>query len=206
MVSMIDSASDPSASIVSGPPLGTEPGLGPLTLPGFLREATTRYGRREALVLRTSRGAVRWSYAELWDRAVEVACALRAAGVGKDGRVGVLMTNRPEWLAAVFGVSLAGGVAVTLSTFSTPPELDYMLRLSGVSVVLFERTVLKKDFAAVLTGLEPAIGRTAPGELRSARFPFLRHLAMVGEAVPGAGIDTWDGFLARGREEPRELI
>ena len=30
------------------------------------------------------------------------------------------MTNRPEWLSAVFGTTLAGGVAVALSTFSTP--------------------------------------------------------------------------------------
>ena len=73
------------------------------------------------------------------------------------------MTNRPEWLAAVFGTSLAGGVAVTLSTFSTPPELDYLIRASAVSVLLFERRVLSKDFAAVLAELEPEIGTARPG-------------------------------------------
>src|SRR5690348_9428505 len=104
-------------SIVSGPPLSAEPGLGQLTLPGFLREVTALYGEREALVMRSAEGATRWTYSELWERAVEVARALRACGVGKDSRVGVLMTNRAEWIAAVFGTSLAGGVAVTLSTF-----------------------------------------------------------------------------------------
>ena len=83
---------------------------------------TALYGEREALVFRTADGVTRWTYAELWERAIEVARALRACGVGKDTRVGVLMTNRPEWLSAVFGISLAGGVAVTLSTFSTPPS------------------------------------------------------------------------------------
>ena len=77
-----------------------------------------------------------------------MARALRACGLGKGGRVGVMMTNRPEWIAAVFGISLAGGVAVTLSTFSTSPELDYLLQSSGVSVLLFERAVPHKDFAA----------------------------------------------------------
>jgi fatty-acyl-CoA synthase len=188
---------DQSLSIVSGPPASAEPGLGALTLPGFLREVTAAYGEREALVL----GTVRWTYAELRERAVEVVRALRARGVGKDGRVGVLMTNRPEWVAAVFGITIAGGVAVTLSTFSTPAELDYLLGVSGVSVLLFERTVLKKDFAAILAGLDPEIGQDGP--LRSARYPFLRHLAMIGEQVPG--IDAWDAFLARGQAEPREL-
>src|SRR5919108_4372289 len=142
------SESTRSLSIASGPPLSDEPGLGALTLPGFLREVTATYGEREALVLRTDEGVTRWTYAELWERALEVAQALRACGLGKDGRVGVLMTNRPEWVAAVFGISLAGGVAVTLSTFSTPSELDYLLQTSGVSVLLFERRVLKRDFAA----------------------------------------------------------
>jgi acyl-CoA synthetase (AMP-forming)/AMP-acid ligase II len=195
----------PSLSIASGPPLRDEPGLGPLTLPGFLREVTAAYGEREAVILRTP-GHTRWTYADLWERSVEVARALRAAGVGSGGRVGVLMTNRPEWIAAVFGTSLAGGVAVTLSTFSTSTELDYLLQVSCVSVLLFERTVLKKDFAAILTDLEPEIGRATTGALESARYPFLRRLAMIGEAAPGGAIDAWDAFLARGRQEPRELV
>jgi hypothetical protein len=142
-------------SVACGPPLSAEPGLEVLTLPGFLREVTAAYAEREALVL----GATRWTYDDLWERAVEVARALRAWGVAKDGRVGVLMTNRPEWVAAVFCVSLAGGVAVALSTFSTPDELGHLLAVSGVSVLLFERTVPKKDFAAILTGLEPRISK-----------------------------------------------
>src|SRR5262249_47366656 len=125
-------------SIVRGPPLRDEPGLGTLTLPGFLREVTTRFAAREALALPTQGGVVRWSYADLWERSVAVARALCGCGVGRDGRVGVLMTNRPEWLAGVFGTALAGAVAVPISTFSTAPELDYVLRASGVGVLLFE--------------------------------------------------------------------
>ncbi len=193
-----------SFSIVSGPPLSDEPGLGTLTLPGFLRDVTSMYGDREVLVFRAADGDTRWTYIDLWERAVEVACALRACGVGKDTRVGVLMTNRPEWISAFFGISLAGGVAVTLSTFSTPSELEYLLNASCVAVLLFERKVLKTDFAVVLSKLAPEIGTTAPGALQSEKFPFLRHLATVGEAP--SGIDTWDAFLARGHDEPHELV
>jgi acyl-CoA synthetase (AMP-forming)/AMP-acid ligase II len=192
-------------SVVSGPALHAEPGLGTLTLPGFLREVTQAYHDREALVFHSAAGVIRWTYGELWERAIEVARALRAVGVGRDSRVGVLMTNRPEWIAAAFGISLAGGVAVTLSTFATPAELDYLLRASDISVLLFEQRVLKRDLAATLTELEPEIGTAVPGALRSARYPFLRRLAVLGEAAGGA-IDGWDAFLARGRGEPRELV
>ena len=204
MVEKTGSQASQQLSIVSGPPLSDEPGLGSLTLPGFLREVTQEYGEREALVFHNADGVTRWTYAQLWERAIEVARALRRCGLGKDARVGVLMTNRPEWLAAVFGTSLAGGVAVTLSTFSTPSELDYLIRASAVSVLLFERRVLSKDFAAVLAELEPAIGTARPGALESAKYPFLRRLAVLGEPVPG--IEAWDEFLASGHGEPRELI
>lgn len=189
---------------MSGPPLGEEPGLGALTLPGFLRQVTTRFGEREAVVARTGGTVTRWTYAELWERAIEVACALRASGLGRDGRVGILMTNRPEWIAAVFGTSLAGGVAVPLSTFSTPSELSYHLQASAVSVLLFESEVLARDFAAVLTNLEPEVARMPPGTLQSDKFPFLRRLAVIGEALPG--IDSWNEFLALGRDQPREIV
>ena len=143
----MDSASQAAAflSIIKGAPLDQEPGIGALTLPGFLREVTARFTDREALVLHTPDGAVRWTYATLWDRALEIARALRACGVGKDSRVGILMSNRPEWIAAFFGIGLAGGVAVALSTFSTTPELEQLLQASAVSVLLFERSIAKKD-------------------------------------------------------------
>ena len=107
-------------SIVHGAPLSAEPGLGALTIAGYAREVTYRHAAREALVMHTASGRVSWTYAELWERSVEVARALIAAGVGKDTRVGILMTNRPEYIASVFGIALAGGVTVPLSTFSKP--------------------------------------------------------------------------------------
>ena len=185
---------DPTLSIIDGPPLAEEPDLGVLTLPGYLREVTERYRNREALVYDDEGETVRWSYAELWQRAEEVARSLLALGCGKDTRVGVLMTNRPEWLSAVFGAAIAGCVAVPLNTFSTEPELDYLLKTSAVSVLLFERQVADKDFSAMLGNLEPAL---LDGGDRSLRYPYLRHLAVVGDVAAGGGIEQWREFLQR---------
>ncbi len=206
---MIDQRSPPTRdalSIVTGSPLSEEPGLGALTIPGYLREVTTRFAEREALVRRSADGAVRWTYANLWERSIEVARALIAGGIGKNSRVGVLMTNRPEFLAAVFGTSLAGGVAVPLSTFSTPPELRVLLRTSAVSILLFEASVLTKDFVGMLTDLEPQIRSARPGQLVSHEFPFLRRLAVVGDSSGAGAIETWSEFLAQGRAVPPALI
>jgi fatty-acyl-CoA synthase len=193
-------------SIVRGVPLSEEPGLGALTLPGFLREVTGRFAEREAVVLHTPDSVVRWSYSMLWDRAFDVARALMACGVGKDSRVGVLMTNRPEWIAGVFGAGLAGAVAVPLSTFSTPAELSYLLKTSAVSTLLLERSVAKKDFVQILADLEPQVHESRPGEFASIEFPFLRRLIVVGDAPPVKAIESWTDFLRHGENISPALV
>ena len=60
-------------SLVRGAPLGAEPGLGALTIPGYLREVTQRFAGREAVVFRRERDVERWTYATLWERSLEVA-------------------------------------------------------------------------------------------------------------------------------------
>ena len=198
---------DTSVSIVRGPPLADEPELGELTLSGFIRQVAERFPDREALVQpRPDGGLERWSYRDLWARSVEVASALVACGLGKGERVGVLMTNRAEFLAAVFGAALAGGVAAPLSTFSTASELDYLVAASACSVLLLERRVLKKDFAQILVDLDPAIAAAAPGELSSLKFPFLRHLAMVDGGEAQGAIEPWEAFVSRGAGVSRALV
>ncbi|HEY5759648.1 MAG TPA: class I adenylate-forming enzyme family protein [Steroidobacter sp.] len=184
----------PSLAIATGTLLSEEPGLGALTIPAYAREVTSRFADREALVMHAFGAVERWTYATLWERSVDVAKSLIACGVNKDSRVGILMANRPEYLAAIFGTALAGGVAVPLSTFSTPSELDYLLKTSAVSVLLFDRRVLQQDFQAMLQ---------AESETR---FPFLRHRVMLPSVTEreehkptsDGGIESWSAFLARG--------
>ena len=193
-------------AIIRGTPLEEEPGLGALTLPGFLRQVTARYGPREALVLHDAGGTrLSWSYDALSARAHAVARALIACAAGRDARIGILMSNRPEWVASLFGIGLAGGVAVGLSTFSTSEELAALIAASGIAVLLFERSVAGKDFAEMLGEIEPAIATGAPGAIASARFPFLRHVVML-EGARGGAIVGWDAFIARGDTVDPRLV
>ncbi len=198
---------DPAVSISCGPPLSLEPGLGELTLSGFIREVTARYGDREALVSQRLNGSLeRWSYNTLWERSLDVAKALTELGLGKGERVGILMTNRAEFITATFGTALAGGVATLLSTFSTASELEYMLAQSCCCVLLFERHVAGKDFAAMLCGIEPAIAAALPGKLASQKLPFLRHVAMIEGGDKIGAIASWESFIARGSDIPQSHI
>ena len=193
-------------SYARGSLLADETGCGALTLGAYLRELTSQYGPSEAAVIHFDNHAESWTYSELWQRSLEVARALVACDVGKGTRVGLLMTNRLEFLSCLFGTTLAGGVATTISTFFTAPELDEVLKASCCSVLLVERNVLKKDFVAMLAGLEPAITSSTPGRLSSSHFPYLRHIARIdGDDGQGA-VEGWRQFRTRGAEVAPEIV
>jgi acyl-CoA synthetase (AMP-forming)/AMP-acid ligase II len=147
---------------------------------GFLDEVAERFGANEALVLDDPLRAgetVRWTYADLHRQSRRVARALVADGVQPGERVGILMGNRPEAVAALFGTTTAGATAVLLSTFSPAPELAYMLDLADVGVALTQERLLARRFADDLAAL-------------SSDLPQLRRVAVVGQ--------DWDAFLASG--------
>ena len=186
-------------SIARGIPLAEEADIGALTLAGYIREICERWPDNEAAVLHLGDRTIRWTYRDLWARTLETAQALVALGIGKGTRVGVLCSNRPEYLSSVFGAALAGGVPTPISTFFTSTELDEVLRISGVSVVLMERRLLKKDYAQMLAELEPAVANGAPGEFSSERYPFLRHAAIVDSDEGLGAVEGWSAFAARGQ-------
>lgn len=193
-------------SIIRGIPLAEEEGIGSLTLGGYIRELTERYGPREAANLRLGEHTERWTYDELWARSVAVAKSLLAMGMTRGTRVGIIMTNRLEFLSATFGTALAGGTATAMSTFSTQPELELLLENSCCSFLLFERNILKKDFAEMLVEAEPGLADSTPGELMSTRYPYLRYAAAVDSDTLPAGMESWEQFLTRGAEIADALV
>ncbi len=192
-------------STISGTPLADD-ALGALTLGGFLREVCTKHAGRDALVYHPSDGGpvVRRTYAQVWDEASAVARALVARGVTKETRVGLLATNRPEWISAMFGVALAGGTCVALSTFAKAAELEYQLRVGDVSLLLFERSVLGRDFADELIALCPEL--TNVDDVLSTRLPFLKRTVCIGDAPPAGAFESWSDFTANGPMAPAALI
>ena len=194
-------------SIARGPPLESEPGLGSTTLTGFLREITTAHADREAMTFREGSGEfVRLTYRDMWQQSMRIARALIASGVGKDTRVGLLATNRPEWVVAMFGIALTGGTCVALSSFATVSELEQQLRLADVSLLFFERSVANHDFAADLLSLCPELRSSSVGELQSQRLPYLRGVIQIDGDPNVPGITSWSRFLELAARTPEQLV
>ncbi|MFP3900313.1 MAG: class I adenylate-forming enzyme family protein [Acidimicrobiia bacterium] len=188
-----------------GPPLEGFPGIGALTMGAFLGEVTGRCAGSEALVLDDPlRGGetVRWTYADLRSEARRIGRALVALGVDVGDPVGVLMGNRPEAVASLFGAAMAGAVAVPMSTFAPRPELAHMLEAAGVTVALTQTRLRARRFGDDVAALRPAL-------------PGLRHVAVLGErswdrlvsgaaAVPDTALD--DRIAATRPDDPALVI
>jgi acyl-coenzyme A synthetase/AMP-(fatty) acid ligase len=126
--------------------------------------------------------------------------------VGKGTRVGVLMTNRAEFVSCTFGIALAGGVVTAFSTFATAHELDQMIEAAGCSIILVEPRVLKKDFVTIICELEPAIKRSMPGRISSTRYPFLRRVVSLDCDETRGGVQCWRDFLGQGEGGQDDLV
>jgi fatty-acyl-CoA synthase len=193
-----------------GPPPETEAGVGALTLGGFVLEVADLHGDREALVFHepddAGGQAVRWAYRDLEREARRVARAVLAADVGRDGRVGILMGNRPEWVAALYGIALAGAVAVPLTTYLEPPELDYVLRHSDAELLLTQTRLLGHRYVDQLGELCPELFDAALGELRSSRFPHLRRVVALGSDESRGAVQPWEAFIHLGDDVPDALV
>jgi fatty-acyl-CoA synthase len=159
------------------------------TLADLIFEQAERYGERPAAIWRDQV----ISYAELCRRATCVAASLRNLGITRGERVGLLVSNRPEWLEAFFGTVIAGGVVVAFSTWSTPDELDWLMQDSAVRVLIALDRFGANDFATALDRLVP-----------STRYPSLHDVVILTEnqAAEFIPYDTLQSSPPMQREAP----
>jgi fatty-acyl-CoA synthase len=180
----------------TGPPAESEAGIGALTIGGLLAETWAAHRELDAVAALAADGTVtRWTYDELWCEARRYAKGFLATGVGRGTRIGLLVPNRAEWLAAAFGAALCGGVSVPLSTFATEEELAQLIAHSGISVLVAQRNFARaplEELAAALPGLLDS------ASLYSPRFPHLRHVYDLDSSV--------DSLLAAGEAVSDDVL
>jgi len=184
-----------------GPTLEASSGVGALTMGSFLVEVGERFAGNEALVFDDpllDGATIRWTYADLVREARRVAKAIAAAGIGKGERVALLMGSRPETVAAFFGAAMAGAIVVPLSTFSSKPELAFLLEHSDTALLLTQTRMLSRRFADDVVDL-------CGGALPVAAFPFLERVVALGPGVP-PGVQPWEEFVAAGEAADDALV
>jgi len=166
------------------------------TLAAFLDGLVARHGDREVIAA-APRDSVdtRVTWVDL--RAASRAAAWKLVHVGatKGSRVGVLCSNRVDWLVAAFGALRIGAILVPLSTLSTRDELAYALTYADVQVLVTLSGFLKHRYLNHLADIVPELRTAPPGHLHSSHAPMLRRVVLLDSAAPG-GTESWTDLRA----------
>src|SRR5215467_13213340 len=140
---------------------------------GLLPErAAWRWGPREALAFQ----GTRWTFAELDARVDAVAKGLLALGVAPGDKVALWMTNRPEWIDAMFAVMKIGAVLVPVNTRFRTDDMAYVLGQSDAAAVILAERSGPIDYLAMMREVAPSLGARP-----DARVPALRHVVVLSE-------------------------
>jgi len=78
----------------------------------------------------------RWTYTETGILAAKAAAGFQKLGVTKGTRVALLLPNTPYYVAAFFGVLMAGGTVVNMNPLYAARELENMVKDSGAEFMV----------------------------------------------------------------------
>ncbi len=158
--------------------------LSGMTVADVLEEAAARWPDNDGLVVCDQ--GVRWSWAELRDRARRLASGLLARGLEPGDRIGMLAPNRAEWIVTQFGSAYAGLILVNINPAYRTPELEYALNKVGCRALVTESDFKTSDYIAMLNELAPEFADAEPGKLEAERLPSLELVIRLGdEPSPG---------------------
>jgi fatty-acyl-CoA synthase len=141
-----------------------------------LRRITAAFGDHDAVVDVPS--GRRWTYQQLDADVDRLALGLIAAGIEAGDRVGIWAPNCPEWVLLQYATARMGAILVNINPAYRTHELGYVLRQSGVRLLVSAESFKTSDYRAMV------------GEVRG-ELPGLAQVVFLGTAA-------WDGLLAAG--------
>lgn len=145
----------------------------------------------------------RLSYAGLATRAQALAAGMIGLGVRRGDRVGVLMANRPDTVASIFAIALAGATVVPINIRYRAVEIPFVAADAGVTAIVTSDEI---DGYVDLVGLlqetlEGLAGAPDPSALALETAPSLRRVIVLGATQRPGCVDEAT-LLAAGRTVP----
>jgi len=157
-----------AASLVRG---ADAPPLIEHTIGEALAQAAARWGEREALV--SIEQGIRWTFADLLERADALAAGLLALGLEPGERIGIWAPNGAEWVLTQLAAARAGLILVTINPAYRTSEAGFTMARVGLAALVFVDRFRTSDYAEMVAELAPEL-------------PALRRILCIGGALrPG---------------------
>ncbi|MDZ7758930.1 MAG: AMP-binding protein [Desulfovermiculus sp.] len=140
------------------------------------------------------------TFPQFRDMCNQVAKGLMALGVHKGDHIAFWSHNLPEWVYTQFGSAKMGAVMVTVNTNFRAFELEYLLKQSDATTLILTGGVREADeYIRVINEVCPELKDCRPGELSSAKLPYLKKVVYLGDKrIPG--MFSWNDILKLGEK------
>ena len=148
------------------------------TLGGLLETQTERFPDREFIVYADR--DLRWTYKTFNARVDAMAKGFLAMGLKKGDHLGIWATNVPDWFTVFFATAKIGVTAVTVNTNYKLHELEYLVKQSDITTLCLVDGFKDSDYVQMVYELVPELKDSLRGQLKSAKFPFLKNLVFLG--------------------------
>ncbi len=146
--------------------------------------AARRWGERDALV--SVAQGIRWSFAELLERADALAAGLLALGMVRGDRIGIWAPNCAEWTLTQFAAARAGLILVTINPAYRVEEAGFTITKVGLRALIVAAEFKTSDYVGMVEQLCPELTSAVPGRLQAPGQPSLAIVAKIGgDARPG---------------------
>jgi long-chain acyl-CoA synthetase len=131
----------------------------------------------------------------------DLARGLRALGLQRGDRVGLVAENRPEWVIADLAIMSAGGITVPAYTTHTVEDHRYLLANSGARAVIVSTSALAQRVLPAADQVDTVahvIAIDAPERGQVSRVEVLRFDdALVRGRAAGGDVGAWIGEIGR---------
>lgn len=155
------------------------------TLPGLI--GLQACASPDRVAVSTTRDTL--TYGELHDEMNAVANGLSELGVTRGSKVGLMCTNRTEWLVAALAATRLGATVYAFNTWARKWDLRYMLQESECEVLIALSRFRETDIAGMISELVAEAFETQGGDWHAPDFPSLKHIILVTEdPVAGVGV------------------
>jgi long-chain acyl-CoA synthetase len=105
----------------------------------FLRRVAATPNGRAFAVPTADDSSMTWlTWAQVGERAKNIAAGLRSLGVGLEDRVSILANTRLEWVLVDLGINCAGAATTTVYPTTEPEDAAYIVADSGSKVLVAE--------------------------------------------------------------------
>jgi len=166
------------------------------TFPDVLHFAADQYGDQQAVI----HGDNSLTYFQLLERVQAFARGLLELGVKKGDHVSLWMPDCLEWVVARWAVPYIGAILVPLNTRLRGKDLDFILRQSDTSVLIFQDHFSNFNYLETLSvALQEDFSAPRQGKIGGDNFPKLQRLIVLSDQ-PHSGMDAFSDIEALGAE------